>query len=344
MNDQILVRYRYRRANVGKNPPSFGRGCLMLLDPLEHRQAIDIFHDDIGRSVFGCAAVVKLGDIRMLEAGERLPFAFEAFDERFGQQAGFDDLDGGDMDEIAGLAFSAIHGPHAAAPDTRYDPVRADAFRGLFFIERVGRGSRSQHRITVGVANGLDTAGQFRPVPRAVCDPRVAFVLRNVQHLLEQRQGLPLQSGISHGHGPFRTQCVAASAKSLAYHPPIASRYRRGFRCNRHVFTCLGLRGQMGDYILPRRAGIPHAVRHKMMKLIVAGRLITRRHRLNALAIPGPISPATWAGHIRPRVLCRSPATKGASHSSRSSRQSKAKGARSSSVRHSVDRVPCPPV
>src|SRR3546814_3904277 len=78
------------------------------------------------------------------------------------------------------------------------DLIGADPFRRVLFIERVRRCAGLQHRLSIGLADRIDAAGQFGASLGVLRHPGVAFALRHFQHLFEQGQRLPFQRSEEH--------------------------------------------------------------------------------------------------------------------------------------------------
>ena len=71
----------------------------------------------------GLAAVEQPRDVRVGEVGEGLALALEALDQRVGQHARPDDLDGDGVLEIAAVALGPEHRAHAAVAELVDDAV-----------------------------------------------------------------------------------------------------------------------------------------------------------------------------------------------------------------------------
>ena len=78
MNDQILVRVVDRRTNRLEQAQARVDPELMQVAVHVERNAVDVFHDEVGHTVMGCAAVEQLRNRRVVEIGEDLPLVAQA--------------------------------------------------------------------------------------------------------------------------------------------------------------------------------------------------------------------------------------------------------------------------
>ena len=134
MDYEILVRERYRIADLCEQIEPSGQIGLLIGQPVLKRDAVDIFHDDIGRATFRFPAVIKPGNMGMVKLRQYLSFALETRNQTVGKQSLLDQLDRHHMLEIVGVPFAQIDRPHAAAAQQTKDPVRTDAVRPAFIL------------------------------------------------------------------------------------------------------------------------------------------------------------------------------------------------------------------
>lgn len=77
--------------------------------------SVDVLHDEVGYVFGGCSAIEEAGDVGVLEAGEDLAFAPEAFEDELGIEAWFYEFDG-DLGFVLFVGSGGeIDGAHAAA-------------------------------------------------------------------------------------------------------------------------------------------------------------------------------------------------------------------------------------
>src|SRR5687767_11191254 len=77
MNDQVTVGVGNGAANLAKEIEPFAKAEVARLAIRIKPLALDIFHDEIGHTVFGYRSAVEPGDIGMGQAGEDALFALE---------------------------------------------------------------------------------------------------------------------------------------------------------------------------------------------------------------------------------------------------------------------------
>ena len=93
--------------------------------------ALDQLHDEVRPAAAGLAAIVDLGDVRMIHEGQGLPFGLEASDDLAGIHTRLDDLEG-DFAAHRALLLGDEDQPHAAFADLLYELVGTDDRAGTF--------------------------------------------------------------------------------------------------------------------------------------------------------------------------------------------------------------------
>lgn len=94
------------------------------------------------------APVEQLGDVGVAQLGEDLPFPAEAINQAFRHQAGADDLDSGDVIEVATVASRMVDGPHPAGADAFGDHIaRQSCWRRRLAFHRRYRAARAERHV-----------------------------------------------------------------------------------------------------------------------------------------------------------------------------------------------------
>ena len=89
--------------------------------------AVDVFHDDVGRAVRQGAAVHEMRDVRMIELGQDLALNFDPRMDSAGERAAVNHLDGDFLVELRIRAFGEVNLAHAAHPQGAQHPIGSDA-------------------------------------------------------------------------------------------------------------------------------------------------------------------------------------------------------------------------
>ena len=109
----------------------------ILIDGL----AFDVFHDEVGQTSFGRAAIEQASNVWMSEAGENLTFIPKAGENEICIHATPDDLDSYLLFELIIVARRQVNSAHPAATDFSIDLIKpnvlADHRLGLIFDEQL---------------------------------------------------------------------------------------------------------------------------------------------------------------------------------------------------------------
>jgi hypothetical protein len=130
MDDEVLMRVLDGAADLAEQLKPCGRVELPALAEVHDVLAFDVLHREVGKAVGSSAAVEQRGDVRVVEAGEHLPFMTEAADDGLRIHAALEDLDRDAFVEGFVIANAQKHLPHAAVAENAHEPVRADARLG----------------------------------------------------------------------------------------------------------------------------------------------------------------------------------------------------------------------
>jgi hypothetical protein len=144
VDDQVAVCERRRSTNVEKELRALGFRSLLRRRPMQQWQALNQFHDKVGRAVRRLPAVKEMGDVRVAQPRQRLPLAFKARDDFGREKSRFDHLDRDRAREIAGVTLSLINGAHTALAKPLQNSVGSDAFWQSRAFERANRAAGVQ--------------------------------------------------------------------------------------------------------------------------------------------------------------------------------------------------------
>src|SRR5205085_8896123 len=78
VNDKILVRVSYGRADFSKKFQTLYYGERLRVAVVMYLLAFHILHDEVRQTVFRCASVKKTRDVGMIQRGQNLSFVAEA--------------------------------------------------------------------------------------------------------------------------------------------------------------------------------------------------------------------------------------------------------------------------
>jgi len=93
VNDAFLMGVLHGLADLREERQPLGDGEAGVVAILRERHAADVFHHE-KRSAFAChAAVIDLGDIRVIHHRQRLPLGFESREDLAAVHARLDELD-----------------------------------------------------------------------------------------------------------------------------------------------------------------------------------------------------------------------------------------------------------
>ena len=157
VHHQVAVRVADRVQHLQEQHHALAQAQLARVAPAVDRHAVDPLHHEIRLALCADAAVQQGGDIGMLQAGQDLALAQEAFARHLRVRAAADQLERGLLRVGAVVALDQVDGAHAAAAqdadhapcaDARADQAVAFAFirtgqcfaPGRRAIERIGGG------------------------------------------------------------------------------------------------------------------------------------------------------------------------------------------------------------
>ncbi len=125
VDHQVAVRVRECVGHPQQQADACAPIQLLLLAVLVERDAVDILHRQVQRTVCGLAAIDQLRDVRVAEARENLHLRAEAF--AGGAIGAEQQLDRDGLLEAAGHPLCPVHRAHAAAADQLDHLEGADA-------------------------------------------------------------------------------------------------------------------------------------------------------------------------------------------------------------------------
>jgi hypothetical protein len=94
---------------------------------IDERSALDELHHQIRQAVRRAAAVEQARDVRVIQAGEDLPFGAEPPHDRLGVHSALEDLQGDALVEDVVVAHGQEDRAHAALAELAHEPVGAQA-------------------------------------------------------------------------------------------------------------------------------------------------------------------------------------------------------------------------
>jgi len=192
VHDKILVRVLHRATDLQKQLQARAQAEVPLTRVLRDRNAVDIIHHQVRRTVGGNAAVDQTSDIRMLQPRQNLPLLAKALHQARSRIRQLLDRDA--LFELTVVALGQPDLAHAAAADlAKRAPLaelgqRIDAYGRSVHGGSNQRG-RSLHEFPsarIGAQKAFEFGAQRSIGATGVSDPRVAFFNRQVQRLLEQ--------------------------------------------------------------------------------------------------------------------------------------------------------------
>ncbi len=196
VDDELLVRVLDRVADPAQQVDALADAEPLRIAPAVDRLAVDVFHDQVRMAVRRRAAIQQARDVRMVEAGEDLPFAFETAHELARIEARAQQFQCGLLRECTVGAFAQVHRTHAAAVEHAFESPGADAQADAICLEPVAdqgrdfqvRGFAQERRARrmcrdqrVHVAPQLAIAAALR-----VEECRARRVVGHLDHRLEQ--------------------------------------------------------------------------------------------------------------------------------------------------------------
>jgi len=137
VDDTLLVRMLHGVADLNEQLQAFLGREVVPIAVIGDANSPNQFHDEVRAAGFRCAAVVDLGDVRVVHQRQGLPFGFEAGDDFTRVHAQLDDFEGhATPDRFLLLGHPDV--PEAAGTDFLQQFVAAYAV-ALLFGQRVGR-------------------------------------------------------------------------------------------------------------------------------------------------------------------------------------------------------------
>ena len=103
----------------------------------------DVFHEEVGKAVVGCAPVQQPGDMGMIQCGQYLAFLAEATQDKIGIHAALDQFDCRPLVELIVGAYGFIDRAHSTASNLTHDPIGAQTttnHRIFFLVIVTGQG------------------------------------------------------------------------------------------------------------------------------------------------------------------------------------------------------------
>ena len=224
VHHQVAMRVAHRIEHLQEQHHALAQAQAARVAPAIDGLALDAFHHEVRFAVAADAAVEQDGDVRMLQAGQDLPFAQETFARRGRIGAGADQLERRPLRVRTIAALDRVHRAHAAVADGADDPPCAD-------------------RAADGVVAIVVRRGQRIAPGRGIARERLAGVGIGIQQCLDLRA----QRVVSCAHRVERAQAVlalelgdriedrqrAAFAVELAHADISASRKARALRQSR---------------------------------------------------------------------------------------------------------------
>ena len=141
VHDQALVGELQRLANGYEHAQARIQARFRFGAPLVERTALDVLHDEVRRAARRGAAVKQARDLRMLQAGEQLPFARETRG-CVGVTEAADQLDRSLLVEMSVGTLGEIDRAHAAMADLAPEAPGAEKVAGM----QLGRAELRDHR------------------------------------------------------------------------------------------------------------------------------------------------------------------------------------------------------
>src|SRR6266849_1756173 len=127
MDHQVLVGVMDGRADSAEELQAFDGGKLAGIAVLEERLALDILHHEVGKTVFGGAAVEKPCDVGVVQGGQNLPLILESAKNALAVHPPLDELDGDSLAVLLVGAVGFVHGPHPAVANLANKLVGANS-------------------------------------------------------------------------------------------------------------------------------------------------------------------------------------------------------------------------
>ena len=128
VNDQVLMRILHCIANLYEQLDALVDRQKVAVAILVDARPADVLHDEVGRAVVVLAAVQQAGNVAMVEVGQDLPLAPEAFAEPLAEPGTADDLDRDPLFVGLVVASRQVNRAHAALCDLVDNAPRTDSF------------------------------------------------------------------------------------------------------------------------------------------------------------------------------------------------------------------------
>ena len=160
MHDQALMGKLHGITNLAEKAQARFQIQLLSGAVTLDRNALDVFHHQIGLPTRRRATIKQAGDVRMLQPGQDLPLAREVQEGfRIGHAA--DQFDRHALVEVSVAAFGQEHRAHATAADLLEQAPGAEAVTGVQF-QRVLRRIARTWRLPVAPCGGFRIGHQAR--------------------------------------------------------------------------------------------------------------------------------------------------------------------------------------
>jgi hypothetical protein len=117
MHHEMPVCMLHRRANTQEKAKALPNAQLPLAAVFSDPHAIDIFHDDVGQILADGASIQQPRDVRVIQAGQNLPFAPETLKNETGVHAGRDKLYRDIHVILLIVALAQVDGAHSTFPN-----------------------------------------------------------------------------------------------------------------------------------------------------------------------------------------------------------------------------------
>src|SRR5688500_12192999 len=98
---------------------------MMLIAVVVQRLPFDVFHDEVGQSIAGCASVQQAGDVRMIQSGQNLALGAKTAQDEVRIHAALDQFDRDALVELLVNADRFINSAHTAAANLALDTIGA---------------------------------------------------------------------------------------------------------------------------------------------------------------------------------------------------------------------------
>jgi len=168
MDDEVLVGVMDGGAYGEEEAEARGDIEFVVVAVFVDGDALDVLHDEVREAFGGGSTVEEEGDVGVIEVGEDLTFAAEAFEDLGVFAIAEDEFDGDLFAVLIVGAGGEVDGSHAATADFAENFVLADAGGWLHFslVEELGDGVdggfvEEGGFLGVGLEHGFDGTAEF---------------------------------------------------------------------------------------------------------------------------------------------------------------------------------------